>query len=165
MKLSANQLRWILNAWPPFWGAGIKVEELHDDFSYARVSLAFRWYNKNYMRVQYGGSLFSMTDPFFVLMLIKRLGKGYVAWDKLSEINYLRPGKSRVYAEFRLSDEQVADIREAAIRDEKVYPTFEVAIVDERKQVIATVKKTLYVRREKKTSPNHAKSQDPESSD
>ncbi|MDX1836262.1 DUF4442 domain-containing protein [Legionella taurinensis] len=154
MKLSANQLRWILNAWPPFWGAGIKVEELRDDFSYVRVSLAFRWYNKNYMRVQYGGSLFSMTDPFFVLMLIKRLGKGYVAWDKQSEINYVRPGKGRVYAEFTLSEQQVTEIREAALREEKVYPTFEVAIVDEQKQVVATVKKTLYVRQQKTTDLN-----------
>lgn len=154
MKLSARQLRWILNAWPPFWGAGIKVEALCDDFSYARVSLAFRWYNKNYMRVQYGGSLFSMTDPFFVLMLIKRLGHGYVAWDKQSEINYLRPGKGRVYAEFTLSDEQVANIREAASQEGKIFPVFEVAILDAHRHVVATVKKTLYVRKK-----SHSKDQ------
>ncbi|MDI9818020.1 MULTISPECIES: DUF4442 domain-containing protein [unclassified Legionella] len=146
MRLSATFLRIILNCWPPFWGAGIKVETISKDFSFARVSMAYRWYNKNYMRTQFGGSLYSMTDPFFALMLIHKLGPGYVVWDKQGEIDYIKPGKSRVYADFHISKEQLEEVREAAKNNRKHFPVFSVDIYDQSKQVIATVKKTLYVR-------------------
>ncbi|KTD66349.1 DUF4442 domain-containing protein [Legionella spiritensis] len=147
MKLSARQLRWLLNAWPPFWGAGIKVEHISADFSLIRVSLAFRWYNKNYMRVQYGGSLYSMTDPFFVLILIKKLGPDYIAWDKHAEIKYIKPGKSRVYAEFTITEQQITDIKNAAEHHEKTLPVFHTTIYDQHKEAVASVKKTVYVKR------------------
>ncbi|MFC3908193.1 DUF4442 domain-containing protein [Legionella dresdenensis] len=146
MKLSARLLKWIFNLWPPFWGAGIKVITISPDFSYAKVSLAFRWYNKNYMRVQYGGSLYSMTDPFLFIMVLQRLGPGYVVWDKQGEIDYVRPGKSRVYAEFRLSEDQIEAIRLEVAEKQKIYPVFDITIYDEKQEVVAVVKKTLYVR-------------------
>lgn len=146
MKLSARTLRLILNYWPPFWGAGIRVETITADFSFARVSLAFRWYNKNYMRTQFGGSLYSMTDPFFSLMVMQRLGSGYVVWDKHAEINYLKPGKGRVYADFILTPEEIDQIKKATANNEKTLPVFHTKIYDAEQQIIATVKKTLYVR-------------------
>ncbi|MCC5014402.1 MULTISPECIES: DUF4442 domain-containing protein [Legionella] len=148
MKLSARMLHVILNCWPPFWGAGIKVEKIAKDFSFAQVSLAFRWYNKNYMRTQFGGSLYSMTDPFFALLLIHRLGSDYVVWDKEGEINYIKPGKGRVYADFTLDNEQLDAIKQALNENNgKTLPIFHTQIYDESKQIIATVKKTLYVKR------------------
>lgn len=148
MKLSARTLHFILNCWPPFWGAGIKVEKIAKDFSFAQVSLAFRWYNKNYMRTQFGGSLYSMTDPFFALLLIHRLGPDYVVWDKEGEINYVKPGKGRVYADFTLNNEQLDAIKQALNENNgKTLPIFHTQIYDESQQIIATVKKTLYVKR------------------
>lgn len=147
MKLSARTLHFILNCWPPFWGAGIKVEKISKDFSFAQVSLAFRWYNKNYMRTQFGGSLYSMTDPFFALLLIHRLGPEYVVWDKEGEINYIKPGKGRVYADFTLNNEQLDSIKQALNKNNgKTLPVFHTHIYDESQQIIATVKKTLYVK-------------------
>lgn len=147
MKLSANHLRFILNCWPPFWGAGIKVDTISSDFSFARVSMAFRWYNKNYMRTQFGGSLYSMTDPFFALMLIHQLGPNYAVWDKHGEINYLKPGKDRVFADFIINAEQLEGIKLATTDNKKIFPVFHTEIYDKTQQVIATVKKTLYVKR------------------
>ncbi|KTD12777.1 Uncharacterised protein [Legionella hackeliae] len=109
--------------------------------------MAFRWYNKNYMRTQFGGSLYSMTDPFFALMLIHRLGPEFIVWDKQGEIDYIQPGKSRVYADFVLTDEQVAIIKDTASENGKHLPVFHTEIYDQDKQTIATVKKTLYVKR------------------
>ncbi|KTC85023.1 DUF4442 domain-containing protein [Legionella brunensis] len=147
MTLSANALRFILNCYPPFWGAGIKVETISKNFSFARVSMAFRWYNKNYMRTQFGGSLYSMTDPFFALMLIHRLGPKYVVWDKQGEIDYIKPGKGRVYADFAITDEDLVGIKEATKEYKKHLPVFHTQIYDNSKQIIAIVKKTLYVKR------------------
>lgn len=147
MKLSANMLRWLLNCYPPFWGAGIKVETINNNFSFARVSMAFRWYNKNYMRTQFGGSLYSMTDPLFALMLIQRLGSNYVVWDKHGEITYVKPGTTRVYADFTITDDELVAIKEATENNKKHLPVFHTTIYDDTKQVIASVKKTLYVKR------------------
>ncbi|WED42966.1 DUF4442 domain-containing protein [Legionella cardiaca] len=147
MKLSAKALRFILNCYPPFWGAGIKVDTISEDFSFARVSMAFRWYNKNYMRTQYGGSLYSMTDPFFALMLIQRLGSDYVVWDKHGEIDYIKPGTSRVYADFSITDSELFAIKESTKDNKKYLPVFHTEIYDSSKQVIAKVKKTVYVKR------------------
>lgn len=146
-KLTARQLKLIFNLWPPFRGAGIKVVKIADDYSFIKVSLAFRWYNKNYMRTQYGGNLFSMTDPFYVIMLIQRLGPGYVVWDKQGEIDYKRPGKGRVYADFHLTEERLEQIINDIEANGKTYPVFETSIYDDSKQIIATVKRTLYVRK------------------
>ncbi|KTD18701.1 Uncharacterised protein [Legionella lansingensis] len=147
MKLSAAALRLILNCYPPFWGAGIHVEVITKDFSFARVSMVFRWYNKNYMRTQFGGSLYSMTDPFFALMLIHRLGPDYVVWDKHGEINYIKPGKTRVYADFSISEEELQTVKQVVAENGKHLPVFHTKIYDSSKEVIATIKKTLYVKR------------------
>lgn len=146
MKLTARKLRWIMNLWPPFWGAGIHVDEIKADYSYIRVSLKLRWYNQNYVGVHFGGSLFSMTDPFFMLMLLQRLGKDFIVWDQQGEIQYLSPGKGRVFAEFRLSDEEIEQIRQEALAKGKINPVFTVTIYDEAQQMVAAVKKVLYVK-------------------
>src|SRR5438445_11192541 len=68
-------------------------------------------WNKNYVGVHFGGSLFSMTDPFYMLMLAANLGDEFVVWDKAASIRYRKPGKGRVRAEFRLTGEKLAEIR------------------------------------------------------
>jgi len=52
-----------------------------------------------------------MTDPFYMLMLMNNLGRDYIVWDKAASIRFRKPGKGRVRAEFRLSDEQLDEIR------------------------------------------------------
>ncbi|MFT5700028.1 MAG: hypothetical protein ACI8ZB_002898 [Desulforhopalus sp.] len=67
--------RLIMNSWPPYLGAGVGVEAIGEDWRKIRVGMKLRWYNKNYLRSHFGGSLFSMTDPFFLLMLMANLGQ------------------------------------------------------------------------------------------
>ena len=37
--------------------------------------------NQNYVGSHFGGGLFSMTDPFYMLMLMNVLGSEYLVWD------------------------------------------------------------------------------------
>lgn len=147
MKLSATVLKWAMSLWPPLLGAGVKVEHLSPDFKSARVRMKLRWYNRNYVGVHYGGSLYSMTDPFYMLMLSESLGKGYVVWDKAAHIEYIKPGRSTVWAEFQISAQQLSDIRDQTATGEKYLPEFEVLIRDENQEVVARVMRTLYIRR------------------
>ena len=139
-----------LNIWPPFRGAGIRIEELSADYFRCKVSLKFRWWNKNANRTQYGGSMFSMTDPIYPLMFMGILGKEYVVWDKAAEIEYLAPGKKELLAEFELSAQQIADIVEATKAGNKILPQFEVLIKDTNGTEVAKIKRTLYIRKKEK---------------
>jgi len=98
--------RWI-KFWPPMLGAGIRIKEISDDYRHLVVSMKLRRYNRNYVGTHYGGSLFSMTDPFYMLMLLNILGPKYYVWDKTSKIDYVAPGKTEVFAKFQLSEDQI----------------------------------------------------------
>jgi acyl-coenzyme A thioesterase PaaI-like protein len=133
--------------WPPYLGAGIRVGRVAPDLSSIEVVMKLRFWNRNYVGSHFGGSLFSMTDPFFALMLIHKLGRNYIVWDKGATIRFKRPGKGRVRVVFELSAERLEEIRAQAEREHKVEPVFQVEIKDESGAVVAEVEKTLYVRR------------------
>jgi acyl-coenzyme A thioesterase PaaI-like protein len=144
--MSPRLLRWGMNLWPPFRGAGIRVRHVADDWSEVRVELSAGRLKRNYVGTHYGGSLFSMTDPFYALMLIQRLGERYLVWDQAATIDFVAPGRSRVSAVFSLSESQVQGIRDQASGGQKVLPQFDVEVKDEAGALVARVRKTLYVR-------------------
>lgn len=100
-----------LNLWPPFWGSGIMIVAISDDFRSVKMKLKLRWWNKNANRSQYGGSIFSLTDPVYSLMLMGILGPNYYVWDKQADINFIRPGCSDLFADFVISDSCVEAIK------------------------------------------------------
>ena len=148
---NARSLRRAVNLWPPFLGAGIRVKHIAADMKSIDVEMKLRWWNANYVGTHFGGSLFAMTDAFYMLMLMANLGHGYIVWDKEASIRYRKPGRSTVRAEFRLTAAQIDDIREKLKTLPKYEPSFRVEIRDEQGIVIAEVEKLLHVRRKEKT--------------
>ncbi|GAC1031583.1 hotdog fold domain-containing protein [Pseudomonas sp. No.21] len=146
MARKARFLRWALNIYPPYLGAGVRVRQISADFRLVRVKLALGWYNRNYVGTQFGGSLYSMTDPFFMLMLMNLLGRDYIVWDKAASIDFVSPGKGPVYAEFRIDDALLARIRQHTADGEKYLPELHVDVHDGDGTLVARVHKTLYVR-------------------
>jgi hypothetical protein len=138
-------MRRLLNLWPPFLGAGIRVKRLQSDWKEIDVEMNLHFWNANFVGTHYGGSLYSMTDPFYMLMLIENLGRDYIVWDKSANIRFRKPGKGRVVARFRLSDEQIEGIRRDLQTQPKIEPTFLVEVTDESGEVIAEVQKVLHV--------------------
>lgn len=151
--MKPGMFRRLMNLWPPFMGAGIKVTHIDDDFTTVDVQLKMGLMNKNYVGTHFGGSLFAMTDPFYMLILMKQLGKDYIVWDKSAEIDFKKPGKGRLTAHFNITQKQVKDIKDQADKNNKVEPQFKVDILDEEGDVVAEVRKTLYVRRKKPNGP------------
>jgi acyl-coenzyme A thioesterase PaaI-like protein len=90
----------LLNLWPPYLGAGVRVVDVGEGGRSFEIELRLRWWNRNYVGVQFGGSLYSMCDPFFMAILMEALGPGYVVWDKAGAVRFLRPGRSTVRARF-----------------------------------------------------------------
>jgi acyl-coenzyme A thioesterase PaaI-like protein len=144
--MSPRLLRWGMNLWPPFRGAGIRVRHIADDWSEVRVELRAGRLKRNFVGTHYGGSLFSMTDPFYALMLIHRLGDRYLVWDQAASIDFIAPGRGTVTALFSLSDERLREIATQAAAGQKVLPEFDVEVKDAAGGLVARVRKTLYVR-------------------
>lgn len=143
---AAHLRRWV-NLWPPFLGTSIRVTHIAADMKSIDVEMKLCWWNANYVGTHFGGSLFAMTDPFYMLMLIGNLGREYIVWDKAATIRYRKPGRGKVRAEFRLSDVQIDDIREKLKTLTKYEPVFTVEVKDEQGTVIAEVEKLLHIRR------------------
>jgi hypothetical protein len=140
-------MRLRLNLYAPFLGAGIRVKRLAPGWKEVDVEMKLRWWNANYVGTHYGGSLYSMTDPFFMIMLIENLGKDYIVWDKSATIRFKKPGRGTVFAEFRLTDPQIQEIKQSLTTEKKIERVFTVEVKDKSGTVIAEIEKLLHIRR------------------
>lgn len=135
-----------MNAWPPFLFSGIRITALAEDYRHARVELRQRWYNRNYVGTHFGGSLFAMTDPFWMLTVMQNLGRNYYVWDRAGEIEFLKPGRGTVVAEFRLDDALLDGLRAETADGQKHLHWFSNDVVDAQGDVVARVRKQVYLR-------------------
>src|SRR5207248_567645 len=87
-------LLYLWNFWPPFWGAGIKIDVISPDYKYVRTRLKRRPWTKNIVSTQFGGSIYAMTDPIYMVMLLMLLGRDYIVWDKAANIRFRKPGRT-----------------------------------------------------------------------
>ena len=142
----------MINLYPPYIGAGVRVAHVAPDWSSMKVQMRLRFYNRNYVGTHYGGNLFTMTDPFYMIMLLHRLGESYKVWDQKAEITYVKPGQGLVVADMSISDEELEAIRKATANGAKHFAEFDVEIRDEEGDIVATVHKTLYVREKPPTA-------------
>jgi acyl-coenzyme A thioesterase PaaI-like protein len=141
-----STLRLIFNLWPPFMASGVHVTHLSPDWRYARVELRMRPWNRNYVGTHFGGNLFAMTDPFWMIQIKECLGNGYLVWDKAAEIEFVKPGRGTVHAEFKVEDSALEEIRAATAGGEKFLKWFPVDVVDAQGEVVARVRKQIYAR-------------------
>ncbi|AOY44402.1 hypothetical protein AOT82_2023 [Psychrobacter sp. AntiMn-1] len=144
--LTPHLLKLRLNTYAPYIGAGIKIDHISLDQGLCVVSMELTTLNKNIVGTQFGGSLYSMVDPFYMLMLMHQLGSNYVVWDKSSHIDFIAPGNSKVTARMKIPSAEVITIQELAKDGEAVFREYKVDIVDDQQKLIATVTKTLYIR-------------------
>ena len=145
--MKAVVFRRLVNLWPPLLFAGIRAKVIRADYRYVEVVMKLRWYNRNYVGVHFGGSLFAMTDPWFMLMLMHNLGREYYVWDKQGAIDYIAPGRGIVTAHFQIDDDILDEIKARTANGEKYLPEFHIEIRDEQQQVVARVHCVLYVRK------------------
>lgn len=145
-EVSARKRRMLrlMNLWPPLLGAGIRVVRMDATLREVDVEMRMRRWNRNYVGAHFGGSLFAMTDPFYMMMVMENLGRGFVVWDKSASIRFRRPGKGTVRAEFRLTEERLEEIRSAVERDGRVDARFVVDVKDAGGMVVAEVERVIY---------------------
>ncbi len=144
--LSPRWFRYLMNCWPPFIGMRIHIEHISDDWQTLRMRMKLGLRNKNFVGSHFGGGLFAMVDPFYMVMLMHLLGRDYLVWDKSASIDFVVPGRGTVYAHFHVSDDMLAEIKAKTANGEKFEPTYQIEVVDAAGKVVAKVAKTLYIR-------------------
>jgi hypothetical protein len=145
--MKAKSFKRLVNMYPPYLGAGVKVRSVSPDFRQIEVEMPLRWYNRNYVGTHFGGSLYSMVDPFYMVMLIHVLGPDYIVWDQAGAIEFFKPGKGTMRAGFRLTEADLQAIYAHTANGRKYLQEFTIEIVDARGELVARVKKILYIRR------------------
>jgi len=151
--VKASRLRGFMNIWPPFWAAGIRVTHIAADYSEVRVRMRLHWFNRNYVKTHFGGSLFAMVDPFYMLMYLNRMGEEYLVWDKSASIDFIRPGKGTVSAQFLLDDAMVERAREFASGGAPALIDHVVEIKDDEGKLVARSTRTVYIRLKNRFRP------------
>ncbi len=147
--------KFLFNRYAPYRGAGIEIDKVDLANYHIRIKMPLTRKNQNIVGVHFGGSLYSMVDPFYMLILMHHLGSKYIVWDKSASIHFLSPGRGTVYADIRLDSTEIDRIKQLAENHEPVYRNYRLNIFDESGVRIAEVEKIVYIRRKKpKATPN-----------
>lgn len=136
-----------INFYAPYLGAGIRIRDVDTAYRRFEVEMPLTLWNKNIKGVHFGGSLYSMCDPFYMWILMENLGTEYIIWDKAATIEFLKPGNGTVYAVFEVEEERIAGIRKDLKAKTKNDYIFETYIYNKENIKIAKVTKTVYVRK------------------
>ena len=142
-----RSIRLVMNLWPPFVGAGIHITSIANDWRAAAVELRARPWNRNLHGTHFGGSLYMMSDPFWLLLLQQVLGRAYVVWDQAGEVLFVRPVHETVTATFVLDDTVLTEIRAQADRGEPAAHWFSVDLRTKTNALVARARKRVHVRR------------------
>lgn len=145
--LRARLMRWGFNVFPAFFATGARVTYLDESFREIHVELPLTWRTRNYVGTIFGGSMFAAIDPVYMVMLIKRLGRNYIVWDKSGSIRFKKPGRTTLYARFHLPDALVYELRSQADEFGRVERCFTIELVDAFGVVYARVEKSIVVKR------------------
>ncbi len=150
MNVSPKTFKRLINLYPPYIGAGVKIEYISEDWRELHVSMTMRWYNRNAVGTHFGGSLYSMVDPHLMLLLMRLLGKDYMVWDQSAQIEFIKASKKKVASIIKISDEDLAAIKRHTANGEKYFAEFLLELRDEDAELIARVGKVIYVRKKRR---------------
>ncbi|MGB0452926.1 MAG: DUF4442 domain-containing protein [Bacteriovoracaceae bacterium] len=137
----------MMKYWPPYFGSGVSIESMNDDLTEIVVKMPLTKLNANYVGTHFGGSLYSMCDPFYMLMLLHHMKENHVVWDQAAKIEFIKPGKGTVRAKFQISHDEINDFRKQALESFSLRPVFHCEVRDSDDEVVAKVEKHLYIRR------------------
>jgi hypothetical protein len=140
------------NFFPAYRGTGGRLIYLADDYHEIHVKIPLTWRTRNYVGTTFGGSMYGAVDPVYMIMLIKILGEDYVIWDKAATIRFKKPGRSTLYAKFRIEPEEIEAIRDELTRSNSTERIYRVSLVDKDGKVYAEVEKTLYIAQKRGTT-------------
>ncbi|MGY1550774.1 DUF4442 domain-containing protein [Microbacterium sp. A588] len=152
MKITPRRLAIGMSLWAPNFFSGIRIRRFSEDWTHATVELHINVITRNYVKTAFGGSMSAMTDPYFFMLVMHQLGRDYVVWDTRGEIEFLKPGRGVLTAHFHVPKEKADQLRERAAGGTKVLEWFETEITDRDGDVVARVRREVYIREKKRVT-------------
>ncbi|WP_323018676.1 DUF4442 domain-containing protein [Castellaniella sp.] len=145
LRWQARAMRTGFNLHPAFRATGGRVVYVAPDLLHIRVRLALTRRTRNIVGSLYGGSLFAITDGVHIGMLMARLGRDAIIWDKAATIRYRKPAFCTLTADFVLSEAELQDIRDTLDRDHETERTYPVLLKGPDGAVHTEVQRTIYL--------------------
>lgn len=152
MRITPRRLAVGMSLWAPNLWSGIRVRRFAPDWTSATVELQVNLITRNYVKTAFGGSMSAMTDPYFFMLVMHQLGRDYVVWDTRGEIEFVKPGRGMLTARFDVPRAKADELRERAKGGAKVLEWFETDITDASGDVVARVRREVYVREKKRVT-------------
>jgi hypothetical protein len=149
MQVSENTLKWAMRFYPPLFFQRIWVKKFNKDFTGVEVTIFKSLLNTNYNSSIFGGTIFSASDPFYALLfdqVLLRRGYKIRVWLKSAQINYRKPGRSNMYFNISLSEDDFLEAETALKTVGKFVKSFPMEIKDGDGEVCARVTNEVYIR-------------------
>lgn len=156
LRITPRRLKVGMSLWVPNLFSGIRVRHFSDDWTHATVTLRVNMFTRNYVGTAFGGSMQAMTDPYFFMLITHQLGRDYKVWDTRGEIEFVKPGRGLLTAHFSVPRHTVDELRERARGGAKVLEWFQTEITDSHGDVVARVRREVYVREKKRVTQARA---------
>lgn len=141
----ATLFKILFNLSPMYRRSTGRIQSVSEDLLKVVVKIPKSYKNNNYVGSIFGGSLFSATDPIYMIQLIQVLGKEYVVWDKSTTIRFKRPARETAYAVFEFSVDEIEEIK-SRVREEKEIDVVKLLpITDKDQRIFAEAEKTIFI--------------------
>jgi acyl-coenzyme A thioesterase PaaI-like protein len=115
-----RRLEW----YPPFWLMGVKVLDLAEDWSQARLRLPLTAFSRNMGDAMFGGYQAALADPIAALACVKRF-PGHAVWTRAMHIDFMREGNSDLELRFQFDAGLMAQIAAELAATGRSTPRFE----------------------------------------
>jgi len=123
-----------------------RLTYVSDDIQQVDIKIPLSYKNRNYVGSVFGGSLFSATDPIYMIQLLNILDENYVVWDKHASIRFRRPVKQDAYVNFVITDEDLENIKKDVAEHKEIDFKKVIQITNKQKDIVfAEVTKIIYV--------------------
>lgn len=143
-SFKTKMMRWGFNFFPVYRRTGGRLTYISADWHEVHIKLPLNWKTKNYVGTIYGGSMYGAVDPIYMVMFIKLLDSGYIVWDKAASIQFKNPGRTTLYAKFKIEEQELAAIREELKTKEKLDRVYCIELADKEGAICALIEKTIH---------------------
>lgn len=137
--------RWGGNLFPAYRRTGARVSYISADFHEVHVEMPCTWKTRNYMGITWGGGLYGALDPIYGVMLYKVLGKKYRVVDRTAFIHFKRPAKTTLFAQFRITEQDLNSIQSDLSKAQKTRQNFDIDLYDKQGLIHVSCKKELSI--------------------
>ncbi|MDG1333085.1 MAG: DUF4442 domain-containing protein [Crocinitomicaceae bacterium] len=137
--------KFFFNISPMYRRTGGRIVSASDNLDDIKIKLKLNYKTRNYVGTMYGGHMYSCLDGIYMVQLINLLGKDYVVWDKAATIKFKRPGTSTLFADFKITEKLIEQIKLDVEGQNEIDLTLDVDLLDGDGNVSAEVEKIIYI--------------------